>query len=299
MGQKVLVTGANGFIARELITHLSDYSDQIHLTSRSRRLVGFNLPYQQLDLSDQESLQNLLDGLVPDLIIHTAAISSVDYATMHKPETKSINVDSIKTIANWCAENDSRLVHFSSDFVFDGEKGVYEESDLPNPLSYYGQTKLESEEVVKSTLQNHLIIRPILVYGLVSHMPRLNFPIWVVSQLTSGKKTFITADQIRKPTYVSDLAKATAELSFSSYNGTVNICGDDEVNMYEFAVKVARVFGLDESLLVASTSSEINQAGMRPKKTTFSNQLVKQLIDFKPTPIDDALTEMSRKEMKL
>ena len=290
--KKVLITGANGLIARKISEYISDYPSQVVLTSRSESIPGCSHDYFSADLSDIHAFEALLDKLGPDMIIHTAAVASVDYAATHPEETRLINERAVESIARWCGKNKCRLIHFSSDFVFDGQKSVYNENDKPRPLSLYGTTKWMGEKLVSRYAPDHVIIRTILVYGLVPHSARMNFPLWVITRLNDGVKTYITGDQFRSPTYVNDLARATLEMAFSDFRGLLHISGDEHVSIIEFARKVANVFQLDASLLVDAKTSDLHQAGARPMKTAFTNRRLKALINYRPTGIEEALEEM-------
>lgn len=290
--KKVLVTGANGFIARQVLKSLPDYASEVLGTTRSQNPDGLNVPVVSIDLLDSEALLSLLNDFHPDVIIHTAAVTSVDYASQHPEETQALNVHATELLARWCGEQGARLVHFSTDFVFDGEKGIYDEEDVPAPLSVYGKSKLASEQSVIRYAADHLIIRPVLVFGYVSVSARLNFPLWVASRLKEGQKTFITGDQFRAPTYVKDLAEVTLRATFSDFIGLLNVSGGQQISIMDFARKTARAFKLDENLLIDVKTEQLDQAGKRPMKTAFTNERVKRLFDYVPTPIDQALLEM-------
>ncbi len=295
--KKVLVTGANGLIARKISTFLPEFTTEVMLTSRSQSIPGVDGNFLSCDIRDFDTLQQLLESFQPDMVIHTAAVTSIDYAELHPQETKEVNVVATENLAKWCGQNNARLIYFSSDFVFDGTGDFYDETDEPNPVSLYGRSKLQSEKAVERWVPDHVIIRPVLVYGLVPDMARLNFPLWVATKLSEGSKAYITGDQYRTPTYVDDVAMATLKVAFSEFTGLLHVSGEEQLSIMDFARKTAQAFELDESLLVEVNTSELNQVGKRPLRTGFTNERLKSLIDYQPTSIEQALQKMRQTDI--
>lgn len=287
MGKKILLTGATGLIGRAINECLfKDHEVICTSSSPTTDIAGQHFAFDLKLISD---IPQFLETHSPEVVIHTAAITSVDYAELHHSETHLLNVIATEAIAKWCQISGARLIYFSTDFVFDGKRDNYCERDKPNPLSYYGKTKLISEEFIASLLDNYAIIRPVLVYGSLPNLPRLNFPLLVEAKLSQGQSMNITADQFRKPTYVFDVAKITDALIEPVYNGIVNISGSELVNMYEFATMVAERFNLDKKLLIPIETKQMRQAGKRPMISGFDNALIDQLFGFKPTGLIEGI----------
>lgn len=287
MTNRVLITGATGLIGRGICSELGAEHDVI-LTARNISDLSSSRFYP-FDLSQTAGIKNFLDSLQPKVIVHTAALTSIDEVAKKSDYAQLLNVEATREVANWCEENDARMIHFSTDFVFDGTRFDYTENDEPHPVSSYGKMKWESELAVSGVLKNYLIIRPILVYGYFDNMARLNFPLLVLSKLQKGEEMFITSDQVRMPTHVSDIARVVKKALFSEYTGCVHLSGSELINMYDLALKVADVFQLDASLLQPIKTSNEAENEHRPKTSGFNFQKAKELFNYRPLTIDQGL----------
>lgn len=290
VGTKVLITGANGLVGQHL-GELSWFNAVPFLTSRTP-VANTRHEQSMFDWTNLTQISRFLDTINPDVIIHTAGVTSVDYAEKHPEETLAVNVEAVKEMVRWCKENGCRLVHFSTDFVFDGQHGMYSEQDAPNPLSHYGRTKLESETIVLDQLDDAVVIRTVLAYGYQPHLSRLNFPLWIKRELEQGHELKITADQYRTPTYAVDLAQVTQQLAFTGHSGLFHISGSEYMNVYEFAQQVAQVFELDETLLSRVQTQTMGQTGQRPMKTGFDISRARSVLNFDPASVNDGLRQM-------
>ncbi len=152
----------------------------------------------------------------------------MQYADDNKEETWLVNVLAVEEITKWSKLNGSKLIQFSTDFVFDGKDEIYSESDIPKPLSFYGKSKLQAEQIALN-YDNTLVIRTSLVYGFSQKLSRSNFPLWLIEQLNEDKAIKITADQFRSPTRVYDLSEAVSKLVRSNFVGIINIAGKNRV----------------------------------------------------------------------
>lgn len=267
------------------------------LTARSD-IESSGFPFQRFDFGATDGIDAFLTSLQPDIIIHTAAVTSVDYAALHPEETDAVNVVAVERITRWCALHKRRLVHFSTDFVFDGRRGMYSEDDPPGPISHYGRSKWKSEQFVQQLLADHVIIRTVLVYGYAPSLPRLNFPLWIESRLREGMQTHITADQFRTPTWAEDLAGATLDLALSPLRGTFHISGPEYTSVFDFAVKTALAFGLDPALLVPVTTASMDQSGERPLKTGFDIKRAREQIGFNPASVAEGLAAVVQQKKR-
>jgi dTDP-4-dehydrorhamnose reductase len=287
MSRRVLITGATGLIGRGVVSALDDKTE-IFYTARSNQ----ELPYDRFipfDFSQTSQISHFLSLLKPKVIVHTAAVTSIADVAQNPTYAERVNVDAVREIANWCAANDARMIHFSTDFVFEGKRADYSETDVPSPISTYGRLKRQSELAVKDVLENHFIIRPILVYGHFKQIPRLNFPLLVIDKLSKGEVMFVTSDQVRMPTHVTDLASVVKEALFSEHTGFLHIAGPELINMYDFALKVAGLFGLDPKLLrPVKTTNEID-GEHRPMTSGFNLQKARTLFNYEPKSIEEGL----------
>ncbi len=196
--------------------------------------------YTQLDITQRSDVKSLLSSFQPDIIFNAAAATNVDWCESNREEAWKINVTAVENLAEASRKVSAKLIHVSSDYVFDGKHGPYDEQAPVNPLSYYGKTKLASENAVRSAGIHYSIVRPVVVYGLGIGV-KANFVLWVVKSLQNGTRIRIVDDQYANPTYVCDLATSMIKLSESNHKGIFHICGSDWINRYEFAVKIAEV----------------------------------------------------------
>jgi dTDP-4-dehydrorhamnose reductase len=285
----VLITGASGLIGRHVAERLSSFN--LFCTS----LTGGEQQGREihpLDLCDGHQTLSFLDRIKPDVIVHTAAVTSVDVAAKRMDYTQQLNVTATQTIAEWCATNRARMIHFSTDFVFPGTRNDYREEDEVRPLSIYGASKWASEKVVRQALDDHVIIRPVLVYGQAMNLSRLNFPLLVAAKLSQGEAMRITADQYRMPTYAEDVAWAVKALINHPYRGTLHLAGPEYLSVYDFAKRVSNAYQLDATLLEAVRTIDMNCSGERPLRSGFDTSLATELLGWKPTNIEIALKRM-------
>ncbi|MBO72409.1 MAG: NAD(P)-dependent oxidoreductase, partial [Flavobacteriales bacterium] len=188
--KKVLITGSNGLLGQKLIYQLIGYPDyQVFATSRgkNRTLVKKRYEYIPLDITDEQEVQETFEYVQPDVVINAAAMTNVDACEDDKEGCWKLNVEAVQYLVSACEKYNSHLIHVSTDFIFDGKSGPYTEESEPNPLSYYGESKLAAEEIVKKSLCKWSIARTVLVYGVVDNMSRSNIVLWAKGALESGK----------------------------------------------------------------------------------------------------------------
>jgi dTDP-4-dehydrorhamnose reductase len=203
------------------------------------------------------------------VIINAAAMTNVDRCEIDKSECDKINVELVKLLSQVGAQINAHMIHISTDFIFDGKKGNYTETDKPNPLSYYGMSKLKSEQVLINSKINYTILRTILVFGQVHGMRRSNIVLWVKNMLEMGKEITMVHDQYRAPTYVEDLAMACKISIDKKAQGIFNISSNQTLSIYKIAQQIAAVFQLNNNLIKPISSLELDQKAVRPSKTGF------------------------------
>ena len=289
---KVIVTGSNGLLGQSLLTLLLKEEGKYCVFGLSRgenRSGKENFNYISIDLTQKENLKKKIREIQPDFIINTAAMTQVDDCETHKEACDSLNIDVVKWLAEISAEINAHLIQLSTDFIFDGKKGYYKEDDTPNPLSYYGLSKLRAEEVLLDTNIDFTILRTILVYGKVFSMSRSNIVLWVKSMLEQGKEITIVNDQFRTPTYVEDLALACKISMDKKTTGIYHISSNKLLSIFEIAQQIAEVFGLNKSLIKPISTSTLNQTAARPAKTGFDLSKTNKELDFYPKSFKEDL----------
>lgn len=289
---KIAITGSNGLLGQSLIELLLLEKEKYEVFGLSRgknRSGRDDFSYVSLDITKEEDLKVQLTTIKPDFIINTAAMTQVDDCENNKEACDLLNVTVVKWLAEISQELNIHLIHISTDFIFDGKKGNYKETDTPNPLSYYGLSKLKSEEVLKESKINYTILRTILVYGKVFDMSRNNIVLWVRQMLSEGKEITIVDDQFRTPTYVKDLALACKISIDKKAMGVFNIASNELLSVYEIAQQIAETFKLDKSLIKPISTSTLNQTAPRPAKTGFNLSKTNMQLDFYPKSFKEDL----------
>lgn len=298
MQKRILVTGANGMLAGKLIPVLYQNHEVFACSKGKLRQNIGKASYIELDLCDFKSLTDVVLELKPNCIIHTAAITQVDYCELNKDECFKVNVDSTKELLKLAEQVNSEFIYISSDFVFSGnEKKALEETDIPEPLSFYGNTKLLAEEEVKKYAGKWNIVRTVLLYGVPIQSNRTNIFTWAYEKLKASQKIDVVDDQYRSPTYVDDLARAIAQIVEYPKSGVFHISGAEEMSVIDFVKTIANYFSLDENLIQSISSKSLNQPGVRPAKTVFNLSKAREELKFKPTPIVLSLKHLE-KEVK-
>ena len=263
---RVLVTGSNGLLGTKLLERLfADPSAEPLGASRGERANAYlgDLPFWQLDVTDAAAVERVLDAARPDAVIHTAALTDVDGCERQRDRAQAINRDGAANVARACAARGIRLVHLSTEYVFDGTAGPYREDDPTNPLGWYAQTKHAGEQAVMAAGGNWAVARTTVIYGYAPHV-RANFVLWLLGRLRAGERASIVDDQIGSPTLADNLAEMTLALAASDQVGIFNTVGADVISRYQFAHIAAETFGLDPDLLDPISTASLKQLAPRP-----------------------------------
>ena len=296
--KKVVITGSNGLLGQSLVNLLLKEKEvyEVYGFSRGENRSGrTDFKYISIDITKEQELKETLLEIKPDFIVNTAALTQVDECETNKEACDLLNIDVVKWIAEVSTKINAHVVHISTDFIFDGKKGYYKETDEPNPLSYYGLSKLKSEQVLENSTIDYTILRTILVFGKVYDMSRSNIVLFVKDMLSQGKEVTMITDQFRMPTYVEDLAMVCKLSIDKKAKGVFNVSSNTLLSVLEIAEQIAEVFNLDKSLIKPISTETLNQRAPRPAKTGFdlsktnkelgfyTNTFKEDLIRFKET----------------
>ncbi|MDO6675818.1 SDR family oxidoreductase [Tenacibaculum sp. 1_MG-2023] len=296
--KKVVITGSNGLLGQTLVNLLLEEKERYQTIGFSRgenRSDRSDFNYVSIDVTDEVLLYKKLSEYKPDVIVNTAAMTNVDECEINKEACDKLNIDVVQYLKNYSEENNAHLIHISTDFIFDGKNGPYKETDKPNPLSYYGLSKLKSEETLIQSKIDYTILRTILVYGKVYDMSRSNIVLWVKKMLEDRKEITIVDDQFRMPTYVEDLALACKLSIDKKAMGVFNISSKKMLSIYEIAQQIAEVFMLDKSLIKSISTEELNQRAKRPATTGFDLEKVKKYLGLAPKSFQEDLQKFKEK----
>lgn len=282
--KKIVITGSNGLLGQSLLKLLLKEKDiyEVFGFSKGENRSGRNdFSYVSIDITDEENLKKTLVEIQPYAIINTAAMTQVDDCETQKEACDLLNIEVVKWLKEVAEIIDCQLIHLSTDFIFDGEKGNYKETDIPNPLSYYGLSKLKSEEILLNSTIDFTIIRTILVYGKVFDMSRTNIVLWVKEMLENGKEITIVDDQFRMPTFVDDLALSCKLAIDKRATGIYHISSTKLMSVFEIVQKIATFFELDKKLIKPTSSAVLNQKAKRPPKTGFDVSKATSVLGIK------------------
>ena len=292
MKKRVVITGSNGLLGQTLVNLLLEEPNSYEVTgfskgpSRSKRI---DFKYVSLDITDQKSLKTQLKLIRPHFIVNTAAMTNVDACESNRDACYALNVSAVGYLRDISKSIGAHLIHLSTDFIFDGIQGNYKETDAANPLSYYGETKLLSEEILNNSAIDFTILRTILVYGLTADMSRSNIVLWVKESLEQHREIQIVNDQYRTPTFVLSLAEACKRCIDISAKGTFHIASNTLLSIYEIALQIADTFGLDAQYIKPIETATLNQPANRPVKTGFDLTKTKKELDFHPKSFKEDL----------
>jgi len=261
---KVLVIGASGLLGSKLYEHFSTLQDY--------QVIGTGLKYHDRGLRYYDITSkdfSLFKETKPDVVIHSAGVTNVDYCEKNQEEAGKVNFEGTENVIEACKLNNSKLVYFSTDFVFDGKKGDYKEEDAPNPLSYYARTKLKSEQIVKNSGLDYLILRVAVLYSAKQNG---KFVDWCITQLRTKHYIDLVADHIRTPTLVDDIAQALDFLLKNKKSGIYHVAGSERLSAYSMGLRIAEVFNLEKEYIKPILSNKFKQPAQRPRDSSLNTQ---------------------------
>jgi dTDP-4-dehydrorhamnose reductase len=289
--QKILITGANGFVAYYLVKQLLESNHFIIATGKGNCRLPFassHFIYETLDFTNDEEVSNIFEKHQPSIVVHCGAMSKPDECELNKEAAFRTNVSGTINLLNAAEKWKSFFIFLSTDFVFSGEEGMYKEDDERAPVNYYGQTKLLAEDEVQQYKWDWAIVRTILVYGK-PFLSRQNILTNVANALQKGEQLKIFDDQVRTPTYVEDLANAIITIINKKARGIFHISGEDVMTPYRIAIAVAHHFSFDASLIQKVSEKDFDQPARRPLKTGFVIAKAKSELHYSPVSFEEGL----------
>lgn len=293
----ILITGANGLLGQKLVQKLSG-REAVQLIATgmgpNRNPIDDGYGYEKMDITNLAQMREVFDLYGPSEVINCAAMTNVDQCEKDREGCLKLNVTAVENLIALCKEFDAKLIHISTDFIFDGEAGPYTEKDTPNPLSYYGETKKIAEDLLISSGIPYAIARTMLVYGLVSDMSRSNIVLWAKGALEKGEKINVVNDQFRCPTLAEDLAEGVVLMTMKDREGIFNISGPDMHSIFDMVNIIAEHWELDKSLITPISSNTLNQAAKRPPKTGFIILKAQTELGYRPRTFKEGLHVLAR-----
>ena len=288
---KILVTGSNGLLGQKLTELLEkDPSVKLIATARGKSVLPITQgEFHALDITDGKAVDEVFARTKPDVVINTAAMTQVDQCETEREACWTANVTSVENLVKACEKHNVHMVHVSTDFIFDGTRGPLDENEKPNPVNYYGESKLAAEEVVKKSKTGWSILRTVLVFGITRDMSRSNIVLWVKNSLEHGKSIQVVNDQWRTPTLAEDLAQGCYLAAKKKATGIYNISGKDFLTPYDIAIATADYFKLNKSLVNVTDSTKFTQPAKRPPKTGFIIDKARTDLGYEPRSFAEGL----------
>lgn len=276
-GRTVLITGGDGYAGSNLYKFFLDrgfsvYRSVVHPKGLENEVI--------LDITDEESVRRAIESVKPDSIIHTAGLSSLAECEKDPEKAELINFTGTKNIVDQIDEK-TKLIFFSSDYVFDGEKGDYKENDLAAPWTVYGKTKLRAEQYIAEKLTNYIVVRTANIFGRGG-----NFFSFVLESSKNSESIEAYDDVLFTPTQIDFLIFAIYRLTQIDFRGIIHIAGKDKVTRYEFATKIASEFD-DINRTIVKTKQPEN--GLIARDSSLNCDLLGQTIDLYSPSISESI----------
>ncbi len=281
---KFLVTGSAGLVGQQVVKDLSKSNQVFSCYNESKPEYGDSV---KMDLKNYEMISSVLTEIKPDVVIHLGAMTGVDICEKEKTSASEINTKATEIIAKECSKLNSFLVYVSTDYVFDGNFGMYKEDDVANPLGFYGKSKLEGEKAVQNFSTNWCIARTSTPFGL--HPTKKSFPMWVIENLQKQKQIDVLIDQFTSPTYIPNLSRMLIEISERRITGIIHAAGASKISRYQMASMVSDKLNLDGTLLKQISMNKMKWVAQRPKDSSLDVSRASSILNEKPQKIDQSL----------
>ncbi len=268
-GITVLITGSHGRIG-EMFLRQAPNKFHIVATAREEKplLPALCSAYAPLNITDRKMVKQVVHAAHPRFIIHTAAVANVDTCEDEREMCWRVNVEGTEHVISAAKKIGAKIIHISTDFVFDGtKKGIYIEDDRPNPINYYGKSKLAAENLIRAGAEDYAIIRTASVVQPLSVKGTSNFALRTIDKLRAGEKMRVPSDEIRNPAYAANLCRAVWKLIHLDRSGVFNMSGSEAVSRYDYCRKIAAKFGLNEANLEPLPSGQFPTRAARPLNT--------------------------------
>jgi dTDP-4-dehydrorhamnose reductase len=288
---KILITGSNGLLGQHLVDYCIaktiDFLATSNGSNRNSKLDEGH--YSILDIRDKNQIEKIFDQYKPTHVIHTAALTNVDYCELNPAECHETNVVATQLLFEASKKCNAHFEFVSTDFVFDGENGPYKETDKVNPLSIYAKSKVDAEAyIIQSDYKNWSIARTIIVYGKGENLSRGNLLSWSKETLLKGEKINIVNDQYRAPTFAGDLAYGCMQIVEKNQSGIFHLSGPETFSIYDIVKKVALYFKCNVELINPISSATLSQPAKRPPKTGFDISKARELLGYNPKTLEES-----------
>lgn len=273
---RILVTGAAGQLGRSL------QLDNAQLLLTSRTLKNLSNLEEQLDITDPVNVKKIIHYFKPDIVLHLAAMTHVDRCETEPDEAYKINVQGTENLLN-CFKG--KFIFLSTDYVFNGHNGPYHELAATEPINIYGKTKLAAEELVRETCTDWVILRTNVLWNIGGQY-HASFADWVVRELSHSRKVRIVNDQWNNPAYTKEVSKVINQIIKIDAAGLFHYGSSKVISRYDFALKIAEIYKLDQQLIEPVSTAELHQPAKRPLKSGLLTSKIESELGIIPSDID-------------
>ncbi len=284
---KLLITGASGLFGSKLAEIAAVRAYQVY-SGYSRTRVASGIPIK-FDVSDKNRVKDVFKKVNPEVVVHAAALTNVDKCELNRELAWRVNVEGARNIAEGAKSRNAFLIYISTDYVFNGETGLYSENDKTDPINHYGVTKLKAEGLVKELIDDYCIVRTSVLYGAIATTGKINFALWLLHQLKNKEQVKIVTNQWNSPTLNKSLAEMTLEIIERKLTGTFHLSGATRISRYDFAKLIAQAFNLDLKLINPGSAEDFPWVAKRPKDSSLDTAKAQQTLKNKPLQIQQAL----------
>jgi dTDP-4-dehydrorhamnose reductase len=278
MAKRLLVTGYGGFVAGSVVKQARPEWD---VTALSRKLVSDgrdDIRTLQLDIREAGQLRHVFESWRPTALIHAAAVANIDYCQSHQEEALAVNAEATRHLAELCRQHGARMVFCSTDSIFEGQRGMYVESDAPHPLNYYAETKVHAEQIVLAELENAVVARLSLVMGFPLIGGGNSFMSNMLASFREGVPVTMPENEIRTPIDVITLGQALLELAASRFRGILHLAGNTRINRYDMGIQIATRLGFAPELVRPTNSNAIPGRAPRPNDASLDNSQARHVL---------------------
>ncbi|HEX8537943.1 MAG TPA: SDR family oxidoreductase [Cystobacter sp.] len=285
---RFLVTGSNGLVGSRVCTLLEKGGHEVVGVGRGPRRTDGAYRYVECDLTREQDVAAALEAAAPEVIIHPASMTEVDTCEREPEQAYAANVTAVAAVARSARKLGAHLVHVSTDYVFDGEHGPYDEQALPNPRGVYALTKHMGEQAARTFVPGCAIARTAVVYGWPA-AGRPNFGAWLVGALEKGQPVKLFEDQFVSASLADSVAAMLVELGERKLGGIWNTCGADVVDRVSFGRALCEVFGFDAGLITPTRLADMKLASPRPLRSGLKVDKVRSQLKAQPLPLAESL----------
>ena len=289
---KLLVLGGSGLIGNALLKNYKNEFDILttfyknHISIKNVRSFQYSFP------NDLNNLRELLEKEKPDVLVNTMGYSNIDFCELNKSDTEMLHVEVTEKICKLCENIGTKQIFISSDYVFDGERGNYSEDDVPNPINYYGLSKLKAEQLILKNPIN-TIIRTSVIYDWDY---RARFFNSVIKNLQNNQEINATTDVYNSVTFLDNLVESIFKVITLNQNGIFHVVDSACVNRFEFAEMIAKIFRLDKNLIkTVSVQDEPKNIAKRPKNACLNNSKAKKELGLNFNTIEEGVSRVFMK----